>query len=281
MNKIKKIETLYSQGTAERIEDGLIINPLFFGVVDGLSAPYHYKMEQILFDGMSGGEMVRKIILETFNLAKPNSTLEKLILQANQRIKEFQVNRGIPLKRSDLLAGATFAFAKIGETLEIIQGGDCFAIWVIDSEIKVTKDQTQLAVHHRLISELMKKYRGNREKMWTEFYFHLCALRQQDYNQKIKTGFAVLNGQPQVSECWQRIEVPLLNLKLLLLFTDGFVPANERTNEEKMAKRLVSIYQKEGLAGILERTRRIEERGKKKRHIDHEEATALAVKFEE
>lgn len=279
MLKIERIETIFSQGTSERREDGLINNQPFFGVVDGVTAPYSPSRPPTLFEGMSGAEMVRKLILETFYAAKFSLPLKKVVLEANRKIREFHTTQGIPLKRSDLLSGATFAFAKIGKTIEIIQGGDCFAVWVINSEIGITKDQTQLAAHHRLIPELMKKYEGNREKMWNEFYPHLCALRQRDYNQKIETGFAVLNGQPWVSECWQKIEVPSRDLELLLLFTDGLVPVKERNKEEKLAKKVIALYREKGLVGILERTRRIEEQQKESSHIDHEEATAIAIQF--
>lgn len=273
-------EVIYSPGTAERREDGFILNLPFLGVVDGISPAHSPKIPLKLFEGMNGGEIARKIILETFYTASPSLSLKNVVLNSNQKIREFHLNQGIPLEQSHLMAGATFAFAKIRKTVEIIQGGDCFAIWVIDSKIRITKDQTQLAAHHRLIAGLMKKYKRDREKMWDEFYPHLCALRQRDYNQEIKTGFAVLNGQPWVRKLWQRIEIPLRDLRLLLLFSDGFVPADERTNEGKMAKRVITLYQKKGLTGVLERTRRIEEQGKKKRHIDHEEATAIAIKFQ-
>ncbi len=277
--KIEKTETIYSPGTSKRKEDGLIDNWPFFGVVDGVTATHSPSKPPTLFDGMSGAEMVRKIILKTFYDAKSSSPLEKVILQANQRIKQFQTAQGIPLERSDLLAGAVFVFVKIGGAIEIIQGGDCFCIWASDSKIGVTKDQTQLGYHHQLIAGLMKKHKGNREKMWNEFYPHLCALRQRDYNQPIKTGFAVLNGQPWVSKCWQEIEIPLQNLELLLFFSDGFVPVEERGDEEELAKKVVALYFKEGLNGILKRTRIIEEQRKGRSHTDHEEATAIAINF--
>lgn len=274
-----EIETIYSPGTSKRQEDGRIENWPFLGVVDGVTATHSPKRPPTLFDGMSGAEIVRKIILETFCTAKLDSPLKKVILQANQRIRKFQTAQGIPLERSDLLAGAVFVFVKVAETIEIIQGGDCFAIWVINSKIGITKNQTYLANHHQLIAELMEKYEGNREEMWDEFYSYLCALRRRDYNQPIKTGFAVLNGQPWVSKCWQEIEIPLQNLELLLLFSDGFVPVEERGNEKELAKKVVALYFKEGLNGILERTRRIEEQRKRSSHIDHEEATAIAINF--
>lgn len=278
--EIEKTETIYSPGTSKRKEDGLINNWPFFGVVDGVTAPYSPSRPPTLFEGMSGAEIVRKVILETFYGAKTSSPLKNVVLKANREIKQFHAAQGILLKRSDLLAGATFVFVKLAKIIKILQAGDCFAVWVINSKIGVTKDQTQLAAHHQLIAGLMEKYKGDRKKMWDEFYPHLCTLRLRDYNQPFKTGFAILNGQPWVSKFWKEIRIPSQGIELLLLFSDGFVPAQERSNEKELAERLVTLYRKKGLNGILERTRRIEERRKRNSHTDHEEATALAIKFQ-
>ena len=60
------IKTIYDQGTAERQEDGFFVNPPFFGVVDGFSAPYSPQNPLTLFEDKSGGEVVRRIILRAF-----------------------------------------------------------------------------------------------------------------------------------------------------------------------------------------------------------------------
>lgn len=129
-----EIETIYSKGTAKEIEDGLIINPPFFGVIDGTSEPAHFIGKGFSFNGMSSGEMVRKIILETFYLAKSHESLEKVILRSNNELKNFWNNFKIPLKHSDLLGGAVFVFLKISKKkIEIVQGGDCIALWLNNS----------------------------------------------------------------------------------------------------------------------------------------------------
>jgi len=283
--KIERIEMIYSQGTAEKREDGFIVNPPFFGVVDGFSAPYHYKMEQNFFDEMSGGEMVRQVVLETFYGAKPNSSLEDLILQVNRRIGEIQTAQRIPIDRSDLLAGASFAFVKVkveAETIEVIQGGNCFAVWQhVSGKIGTTKNQ---AFYHEAdanleISLLLEKHKGNRKEMWVDFYPILCKMRRRDYNNpNSETGFAVLNGQSQLAQCWQKVEIPLREIEILLLYTDGFTRL-ALNGEKRELKLLVSIYQKERLNQILKETRQIETKLKKSSYIDYQEATAVAVKF--
>ncbi|MDP2966815.1 MAG: hypothetical protein Q8N87_00110 [bacterium] len=276
-----KIEAIYDKGTAEEIEDGLLINPPFFGVIDGTSEPNHFIGKGLSFEGMSSGEMVRKIILDAFYNAKSNESLEKVLLRANGKIRNLWYECKISLNRSDLIAGASFVFTKIDEQkIEIIQGGDCFALWLSDSnKISITKNQVYL--HQlkttKMIAEFMRRHKGDRKKMWQEFYQPLCQFRQRDDNKKTKTGFAILNGQPSLKKCWQKIEIPIKNLKLLLLFSDGFVPFKKVVD---MAKETVKFYKKGGLNYILQKKRRFEKKTEKISYRVFDEATAIAIKFD-
>ena len=284
MRKIEKIEVIYSQGTAETREDGLIVNPPFFGVIDGTSAPHHYKMTPVLFNSMTGGEMVRKVILETFYLAEPKLPLRELILQANRKIGKIQTERGISIDRSDLLAAASFVFAKIGEkNIEIIQGGDCFGVWLTNSgEIGITKTSYQKISLElmTIINDLSKKHNGDRKEMLVEFAPLLAKFRRRYINTKTYDCVALLNGQPWVEQCWQRLEVPLENLDLLLLFSDGFMLTNEIISNEEIAKKAIKAYTEKGFTGTLRDNRLIEKSKETQLHITHQEATAIAIKFE-
>jgi len=282
--KIERIETIYSQGTAERQEDGCVVYNPFFGVVDGFSASASFR--SIRFKE-SSGETITKLILEIFRSAysdKTNSDLEKIILQANYNVRELQKALRILMGRADQLAGASFVFVKIGEeTIEIIQGGDCFAVWSYGSgECGATKNQAYLHVAANLqtVAALMEKNNGDRIKMWREFLPILSSRRKRDINNPdIESGYAVLNGQPAVARCWQRLEIPVAGLQFLLLLSDGFNPYYAESAEEtRMAGRLIFDYGKVGLGGILEIKRRAE-RENKLSYTDQEEATALAVVF--
>jgi len=281
---IEKIEALYRQGTAEHREDGFIVNPPFFGVVDGFSAPYHSKMEKILFDGMSGGEMIRRVILETFYAVPPDLSLEAAILYANLKISEIQTTHGIPIDQAGLLAGASFVLAKVKEkTIEITQGGDCFTIWDYGSgKFGATKNQAYQHVSKNLeiIAELMEKHHGNRKEMWVEFCPILSKFRQRDINNpEIKTSYAVINGQSSLRRCWQEIEIPVNGLKLMIFVTDGFFWYPESVGEIVLAKKMLSIYKELGLDGILTEKREGEKRTAETSYIDHDEATGLALEF--
>jgi len=276
-----KIKAIYDKGTAEQIEDGLIINPPFFGVVDGTSEPGRFIGKGLSFGKMSSGEMVRKIILGTFYSAKSNESLERITLQVNRKIRNLWCNCKISLNRSDLIAGAAFSFIKIGpKKINILQGGDCFALWMNASgKIGITKNQVYLHGFEtqKIIAELMKKYKGNRKKMWENFYKPLGQFRLRDINKTIETGYALLNGQPSLRKCWQKIDIPVSDLKFLLIFTDGFVPFKK---EEELAKEIVKLYGRGGLDYILKKKREFEKATEKKSYRVYDEATAIALKFD-
>ena len=276
-----KIEAIYDKGTAEEIEDGLLINPPFFGVIDGTSEPNHFIGKGLSFEGMSSGEMVRKIILDAFYNAKSNESLEKVLLRANGKIRNLWYECKISLNRSDLIAGAVFVFIKIdSKKVKILQGGDCLSLWLNTSgKIGIAKNQTYLheLEAQKMIAQLMKKHKGDRQKMWQEFYQPLSKLRLRDTNKRTKTGFAILNGQPSLKNCWQKIEIPIKNLKLLLLFSDGFVPFKKVVD---MAKETVKFYKKGGLNYILQKKRRFEKKTEKISYRVFDEATAIAIGFD-
>ena len=274
-----KIEAIYDKGTAEELEDGLIINPPFFGVVDGTSDVPHFIGKGLSFGKMSGGEMARKIILETFYSAKSNDSLERVVLLANKKLAKLWQSRKIPLNPSDLIGGAAFVFAKIdSKKVNVIQGGDCFALWVMKSgKIGITKNK---AYFHEtevipIIAELMEKHKGDRKKMWLDFYKCEGQLRLRYYNKKV--GFAMLNGQTALKKCWQKIEIPISNLELLFLFSDGFVPIERET---KLAKKVLNFYKKGGLHYILRKKREFEKATEKESYRVYDEATAIALKFD-
>lgn len=278
--KMLKIEVIYDKGTAKDLEDGLVINPPFYGVIDGTSEPKHFIGKGSSFNKMSGGEIVRKIILETFHTAKNEESLEEMLFRANKKIRSLWKKHKIPLNRSDLTAGAVFAFVKIeSEKVKIIQGGDCFVLWARNSQkIGITRNQVYLHEldARKVITKLMKKYKGDRKKMWLDFYEPLCQLRLRDMNKKIKTGYAILNGQPSLKRYWQKTEIPIEGLKLLLLFTDGLVPLKK---ENELAGEVLKLYKKGGLSNVLQMARNFEERREKKSYRVSDEATAIAIKF--
>lgn len=285
--EIKSINAIYSPGSSSDQEDGLINNFPFFGVIDAFSAPYDPEQGgPIRYNGLSGGEKIRQIILETFYSADRNDGLEKTILRANKKIADFWNEKNIPLSRSDLLAGSSFVFAKIlpdKKTIKIIQGGDCIAGWINGySEFNFTQNQAYNHVSEtiRTMAEIMKKNQGSRKNLWHDFCPLLSKLRLRDQNQPHeKNGLAVLNGQPAVKYCWKKIDIPVQGLNAFLLFSDGFVPDVETGVTKTSIINAMKFYRGGSLEGFLKETRLLQGLKRDKSHTDFPEATALGIKF--
>lgn len=282
------IEVIYDQGTAEHREDGFIVNPPFFGVIDGFSAPHSPQNPLILFDGESGGEIIRRIALESFYSANGDWSLENVVMVTNKLIRKFQADHGIPEDRADLLAAASFVFLKIEkDKIKILQGGDCLVAWHLTSgEVGTIRNQAygHVARNLKIIAKLMKKHQGDRVKMWNEFFTTLSGFRLQDINNpKSKTSYAALNGQQRLPNCWQKIEMPLEKLRSLLLFSYGFVPYRETKPEDKLQNILAGTlcieYHAGGLKRILSRKRKSDAKKAVSSHITYDEATAIALSF--
>jgi hypothetical protein len=285
--EIKEIEATYSPGSATNQEDGFINNYPFFGVIDTFSAAYDPEQGgPILYDELSGGEKIKQIIINTFLAADRRNGLKDTVLAANKNIANFWKEQKIPLKRSDLLAGASFAFAKImpdKKSIQIIQGGDCIAGWIHNFvDIGFTQNQAYGHVTEdiKIIAGIMKKNNGSRKGLWREFYKPFCRLRLRDQNQRsIETGFAILNGQPEVRYCWQKKEIPTKDLNSLLLFSDGFVPDFETGVTEDSIIKTIKYYRGGNLRDLLEEIRSIQAKQRYLSHTDFPEATALGIKF--
>lgn len=280
---VNKIEAIYSQGTAGETEDGFFVNPPFFGVVDGFSAPYNDKRKPELFDGQRGGEMVRKEVLKAFYSASPHDPLEDVVLEANRKIGEIQTAKGIAIESSERLAGGSFAFCKIEKgKMKIIRGADCYVLWTADSgKANITKPQNYdyETKAHRIIKGLMKKHKGDRQKMWIDFYRPLQRMRRKNSNKGTELGFAVLNGQPWVKYHWEAFELPSGSVKTLLLLTDGFMPFIEYGRQYGIAREMIDLYETEGLSGMLENSRQAERLRIRENYIDYQETSGVAIKF--
>ena len=272
-----KIEMIYDQGTAKIREDQVIWSPPFSGVADGVSELYLPSKGPILFKGKTGGQMASETLLRVIAAAKEDDELEVLLKAANLKIQEAQDNTKV-----EYLAGAVFALAKVGEDeIKISQCGDCSILWVVNQEIGITENRVFLhdTEARRIIAELMEKHQGNREKMWREFSPVLAEMRRQHINRKTKGGYGLLNGQPKSQGFWKRITLPRAKTELLLLFTDGLIHYPESGNGQALAQKTLELFRKGGLRAILEETRKAEEKEKETSHLDHAEASAVAIEF--
>jgi len=277
---MERIETLYDKGTTEIVEDRVIFCPPFFGVADGVSGLYLPSEGPRLFDGLSGGAMAAETLFNTIRFASSSLSLSKVIAFANRNINKKQ-------KEIDLayLAGAVFSIAKIkNKRIEILQCGNCFALWeTISGVVGITENQT---FRHdskalRIIAKLMKKHHGNRNAMWREFFPILAKMKRHDINRP--GGYGILNGEISAPNFFTNFFLHRKEIKILLLFSNGLINYLDSQPGEKswlLARKILADYKKNGgLNAILEKRRKEEEKEKKFSHIDHAEASAVAITF--
>ena len=278
-----KVNFIYSQGSARIPEDGIVFQPPnFYGVIDGISGIYLPYEEPRLFDGRTGGQLVSHVISRAFGSSLAEDSLEEIIRRANTLIYKLSNANGLSIIESEFLPSAAFVTAKIAEkSIDILQGGDSLAVWLMkDGTTGATSNKTFDYEKGLLdtIALLMEKHKHDRQKMWEEFRPILIGKRRTSIN-TTQGGFALINGQEEVENFWQKVILQREEVMLLILFSDGFVPFEWTRDEESLAKKVVHLYQGGGMYAVLEETRQIAKRKKFSSHEDYAEATAVAIEF--
>lgn len=306
-----EIDSLCDQGSSKAREDGYFVTLPFVGVMDGVSDPHDRDHPQVKFrDGrLTGGEATSRIIEEFFiqrSTGQDAATqdLRDLILEANQLVGNEFKDHGFSLDSPETLPGATFAIAKIDEKrVEIIQAGDCFALWVNkESEVAITSMQTRQLeaeadedaerIQRRIAKEKYNleleevnpaQVKEIREEMWREYLPVWIETRRRYVNNPSNPhGHGLLNGQTALKEMWFHRVLERDSLETLLLFTDGLTPhwkTVKDKNDIELGRMIYSSYRKGGLKGILEDTRALDKQVKGVSWGDAAEAAAVAVEF--
>lgn len=281
-----RVEILYDPGKSDRKypEDGHLDNHPFLGVIDGYNIP-HIPNSPVLFNGITGGQLVRNMIMTGFFSARPHQSLEFLASEINGEIgKVMNIGHQISLKDAGLLPGASVVLGKICEDyIKLIQAGDCYVVWLYESgEIGITENKYYpydcQAIRH--FDWLTEKHEADERTKWEKHGPFLAKIREDHANKN----YSIFNGQPEVENCWQKIKIPLKGLKLLILLTDGMISSEQMADEKNLAKDIIELFQAKGgmadtgLKRVLASTRAIE-RMEQYSHEEHAEATGMALTF--
>jgi serine/threonine protein phosphatase PrpC len=302
-----KVEIISEQGSALRREDGLVAVKGLYAVLDGISFPYSPSHPPLLFQGMSSGELVVRLVekfLMRFHFPLPEEDSPEIIL-SKRKLKECILHINHRLKKIispfGELAGATFAITKIDQgNVEVVQTGDCMAVIELkDGEIIFSPNQVRehdKEMHEeieRLQREIAKKLfnlplekvprtkMGRiRLEMWDRFYDKFYQARKERVNNPDNPlGFGLLNGQKKLAKMIWEKSLEEKEIKTILMFSDGLMPFNfiKSLTDEEIAKKFLSEFKKRGLIGLVLSAR--EEERKTYSYSDKAEITAIAIEF--
>jgi len=296
---IKRVELLHDIGNAKDVEDVYFADQVsgVFGVFDGVSMPYSVKHPIERFGPnhlSSGAVVVREVVSRTLQARVCNykdEPLRDMIVSANHMVRFFQAMLGVPMDRTDMLPGAVFAAVKVGkEKTEILQCGDSMALWVKrDGSYWITRNQ--VLVHK---SELWEEWRRLKRKhrelcegnlvaaydaAWEELMPAYTEWRRVNTNNRASQNwYGLLNGQPQSEACWFSAEVPTNELVSIFLFTDGLVSYEDFSDENDLARYILTVHRRLGSLGHILESVRYNELLKKEKSLGiAREATAIAV----
>lgn len=275
-----KVDSLFDKGTAKKQEDGLINSDPYYGVTDGVTGVYLPSEGPKLFEGLTGGQLASRIIIDTFANAS-SRLLGRALVAANDALHQHTQRVGLPDDPA-FLPGACFTVCEVDDSkVEIRQGGDSLAVWQFkDGAIEGTPNKN-FAYEKLLtdtIAQLMQKHSGDRQKMWEEFRPILINERRK-YSQEYR--LCLLNGLSGFSLYyrWQKFSLDRRELSRVILFTDGLVPFEKTRVVDELAHYVIELYNSGGLQAVLDETRRLATLNKERTHEDLPEAAAIALEF--
>ncbi|USG64730.1 protein phosphatase 2C domain-containing protein [Brevibacillus ruminantium] len=202
-------------------EDALVIqsSQQLFAVIDGVSSLVPYKSPA----GQTGGATAAQIVREHLEAMTKDGDLRAELLAANEHIAAQMSAAGIDLRQKEALWGAAAAAVKLDDRhLTYAQTGDCmiFAVYRDDTIRVLTHPQ----VSHLEAVALEKWEEATRSGTRTrdELISHVRPiLIQNRYQANTAGGYGVLNGESCSSEFLEFGRLNLIEIKAVILLTDG------------------------------------------------------------
>ena len=236
------------QGTAEWNEDAVIINEAnkIYGVVDGATSivPFRGKNNE------TGGRLASQSLKTYFESILPGESrsLEELLNEANRRLGQEMQSYGI--STTDELWTAAIAAVRITEThIEFVQSGDCllFAIYKDGSIRSVCRDHIApieldaLRIWQQGIAEGIR----SKAELWEKV---LPQLVENKRKMNTPEGYSVINGRPDAELYLESGKLNRVQLKELLLITDGlYFPGTKTASQHHQTDDLVRQMTSMGL----------------------------------
>lgn len=269
--KLMTVSSFYRMPFDERhIEDGFFLNARakLFGVVDGVSEAYSPSHPPLMYDGgyegydpkMTGGMMVSSKFSGHGASANHLTDAESFLLDVNASVLSAHRKMGKDPTNGDDVGGASFCVCQVSDKfITLIFGGDCFAIVKTEKGYQFFSgfDEKAFRVEdedNKAYARYLQQAKGKKGVAWDFYWEEYKAKRLRTSNKNVGNGgFATLNGDPVLKECWSVKQISLSsNPRFVLLGTDGILPSHKTDHTNKgLAEKLGNLYFLSGLPAVL------------------------------
>lgn len=250
-----KFTKLSLKGSSPCNEDALVEQPSLnmYGVIDGATSlvPFEGK------NGETGGYFASRLTADFLHgmpsIKDQDWSPADALLQANNKLREEMMGHGIQADRKEELWGACAVLIRIKEDyIEYAQAGDCMltAVYADGSIRTVTHDQlAHVDNKTRLLwaEGIADGLRTNAE-LWAYVKPQIISGR---HAANTAQGYAVLNGDPELSRYLESGRINRIQLKALLLMSDGLYTPKPAGFPTAVAEEVTQSVLNMGLEGYL------------------------------
>lgn len=229
------IEKISLPGSGEWNEDALVGNEQLhlFGVLDGATSLHPFRGPNNETGGYLASQVIKQYLesLQAEDVA--DFDLKQLVVQANIRLREKMEAAGIHTSDKAALWTSSLALIRIEDNyIDYAQVGDCMIVAVYqDGSLRtISRDQVahiDLESKH-IWEQAIENGIVKREELW-ELVKPIILQNKSKMN--TMAGYSVMSGEPHLAEFIEYGRINRIQLKSLLLVTDGLFPHTERGGE--------------------------------------------------
>jgi serine/threonine protein phosphatase PrpC len=256
-NGTMNIEMISLQGTTDWNEDALVKNDRLqlFGVLDGATSLHPYRGPNNETGGYLASHIIKQYLesLATEDVSDVN--LKQLVIQANIRLREKMLEAGIDLSDKKALWTSALALIRITDNyIDYAQVGDCMIA-------AVYKDGTIRTVSRDQVAHIDQQSKGiwedaismgisRREELWE---LVKPVILQNKSKMNTIDGYSILSGEPELANFIEYGRINRIQLKSLLLVTDGlFLHAESGSKPDDFIQELTARIEGDSLAGYAD-----------------------------
>jgi serine/threonine protein phosphatase PrpC len=260
---ILKLTKITRKGSSPWNEDAFVENSSLgvYGVIDGATSLAAFTGK----NGETGGYLASRIIAECLVSMRSTSgddfSLYEALLEANRQLRVEMIKHGIHMDRKEELWGACVVLIRVMEDyVEFAQAGDCMLTAVYSDGLirTITRDQLEHldSVTRSLWAKGVSEGLIMRDELWSYVKQQIVSGRQ---SANTDSGYGVLNGDPELSRFMEFGRINRINLKALLLMSDGlYMPKTDgqpSSDAEEVTRSVISM----GLENYINQLMDIEE----------------------